>query len=110
MNKYIHFGDLYRAHPAFWAALVAESRECYPENTADRQPQWALKYYYLLQSTASERKTTLSATAGIRTCDLLYTEAHLSDHPHSISFLKYTKSKGNEVNEVVLPSGTGERT
>jgi hypothetical protein len=34
-----------------WVGLGAESRVCYPGNTADRQPQWALMYCHLLQST-----------------------------------------------------------
>jgi hypothetical protein len=37
----------------FQAALGAESRVCYPGNTADRQTQWALTYYHLSESTAN---------------------------------------------------------
>jgi hypothetical protein len=37
----------------FRAALGAESRVCYPCNTADRQTQWALTYYHFSQSTAN---------------------------------------------------------
>jgi hypothetical protein len=38
---------------AYWEALGAESRVCYPGNTADSQAQWALTYCYHSQSAAS---------------------------------------------------------
>jgi hypothetical protein len=60
-------------------ALGTENRVCYPGNTADRQPKWALRYCYLSQSAASlNKKWTLpllgldSATFG--------TLSHCSDH------------------------------
>jgi hypothetical protein len=38
----------------FQAALGAESRECYPGTTTDRQTQLALTYYHFSQSTANQ--------------------------------------------------------
>jgi hypothetical protein len=52
-NK-IHLGICIALTQPFWAALGAESRVCYPGNTADRQTQWALTYYHLSQSTANQ--------------------------------------------------------
>jgi hypothetical protein len=40
----------------YWAALGTESRVCYPGNIAVSQPQWALTYCYLSQSTANQNK------------------------------------------------------
>jgi hypothetical protein len=40
----------------FQATLGAESRVCYPGNTADRLTQWALTYYHLSQSTNQKGK------------------------------------------------------
>jgi hypothetical protein len=56
----------------FRAALSAESRVCYPGNTADRQPQWALTCFYLSQSINRKISTKgwFTAIAGIWTCDL----------------------------------------
>jgi hypothetical protein len=50
------FGDLYSAYPSpFRVVLGAESRVCYPGNTADRKSQrGALTYYHLSQSRANQ--------------------------------------------------------
>jgi chromosome segregation ATPase len=55
-NK-INVGDWYSTYPTLLpATLGAESRACYPDNTADRQPQWAFTYCYLSQPTANHNE------------------------------------------------------
>jgi hypothetical protein len=50
-------GELYSAYPALNSVVLdAESRVCYPGNTAVRQPQRALTYCCLWQSTASQNE------------------------------------------------------
>jgi hypothetical protein len=58
-------------------ALGAESRVCYPGNTADRQTQWALTYYHLSQSTANQNGKLIH---GHRWDSNLRSLARISDH------------------------------
>jgi hypothetical protein len=46
-------------HPqiqALQAALGTESRVCYLDDTTDKQPQWALTYCHISQSTANQNE------------------------------------------------------
>jgi hypothetical protein len=56
LNKNIKLGIYIAPIQPYWADLGAESRVCYPGNTAYSQPQWALKHCYLSQSTASQNE------------------------------------------------------
>jgi hypothetical protein len=62
----------------FRVALGAESRVCYLGNTAGRQPQWALAYCYLSQSSPKENERLIHCHSVFKpaTFGML---AHLSD-------------------------------
>jgi hypothetical protein len=53
----------------FRPALGAESRVCYPGYAADRQPQWALTFYYRSQSTANLNEKLIHCYHWGSTCD-----------------------------------------
>jgi hypothetical protein len=52
----VNFGIYVASTRPFQAALGAESRVCNAGNTADSQPQWALTYRYISQSTANQNE------------------------------------------------------
>jgi hypothetical protein len=56
IREIINLGICIAPTQPFRAALGAESKVCYPGNTADRQIQWGLTYCHLSQSTANQSK------------------------------------------------------
>jgi hypothetical protein len=56
LDKKINLGICIAPTQPFRAALGAESKVCYPSNTADRQTQRALTYYHLSQSAANQNR------------------------------------------------------
>jgi hypothetical protein len=79
-------------------AIGTENRVCYPGNTADRQPKWALRYCYFSQSTANQNEKLIH-------CDCWSSDLQPSARKHA----SVAVGPSSMVETAIIPSLTGSQ-